>query len=59
MESVPVELQSLVSSLQQKIEADHDQIKSATSETENLVSQLESKLQSMSEDHVKVLADKD
>ena len=52
MESVPEEVQSFVSSLQQKIEVDHDQIKSATSETENLVTQLECKLQSMSEDHV-------
>lgn len=52
MESVPVEVQSLVSSLQQKIEADHNQIKSATSETENLITQLESKLQSMSDEHV-------
>ncbi len=44
MESVPVEVQSLVSSLQQKIQTDHDEIKYATSETENLVTQLESKL---------------
>ena len=59
MESLPVEVQVLVTNLQGQIRSDHDQLSLQTSKTEQLVSLLEQKMQQMIKDHSSAMAAKD
>jgi hypothetical protein len=59
MESLPVEVQALVTNLQGQIRSDHEQLSSQTSKTEQLVALLEQKMQKMIKDHSSAMAAKD
>ena len=59
MESLPVEVQALVTNLQGQIRSDHNQLSSQTSKTEQLVSLLEKKMQQMIKDHSSAMTAKD